>query len=94
MKRRRLSNFAPALLLAVVAVPVPSRAAGPPEPPKLIPSPPPVTAPATPAVPAMLTVEKEQIDLGDVVRGAKAEATFVLKNAGKVPVKILSARPG
>ena len=93
MKRYRLRILLPALVLAVVAVHATSLAAEPPKPPRLTPSPPPA-APAAPAVPAMLVVEKETVDLGDVVRGAQAEATFVLKNTGTVPVKILSARPG
>jgi hypothetical protein len=39
-------------------------------------------------------IEKETLDLGTVVRGAKAEGTFVLKNLGNDVLKVLSARPG
>jgi hypothetical protein len=95
MKRSVLRVLPPALLLAVVAVQASSRPAEGPL--RLAPSrtpAAPAAAPAAPAVPPMLVVEKETVDLGDVVRGAKAEATFVLRNTGKIPIKILSARPG
>ncbi|MBZ5638768.1 MAG: DUF1573 domain-containing protein [Acidobacteriia bacterium] len=95
MRRSVLPVLPLALGLAVMAARGASRPAE--GPPRLTPSgppPAPAGAPVTPAVPAQLVVEKETVDLGDVVRGTKAEATFVLRNAGKNPVKILSARPG
>jgi hypothetical protein len=60
-------------------------------------------APSSPPVPgeapatleaARVAVEKQMIDLGEVTRGAEAKATFVLRNEGAAPVKILSAKPG
>ena len=41
-----------------------------------------------------LTVDKEVIDLGQITRGSKAEASFVVRNTGATPIKILSAKPG
>jgi hypothetical protein len=41
-----------------------------------------------------LTVENETVDVGQVVRGETATATFVLKNTGSETLKILSAKPG
>ena len=39
-------------------------------------------------------IEKETLDLGTVVRGARAEGTFVLWNRGNDVLRLLSARPG
>jgi len=38
--------------------------------------------------------EAVELNLGDVVRGADAVATFTYKNVGNAPLKILSAKPG
>jgi hypothetical protein len=51
-------------------------------------------APSAAQVPSLVAVEKDLIDLGEVTRGAEAKATFVLRNEGAAPVKILSAKPG
>lgn len=48
-----------------------------------------------PAKPAgRLVVEKETVDVGQVVRGETTSGTFVLKNTGTEPIRILSAKPG
>ena len=41
-----------------------------------------------------LEVESLTVDVGDVVRGQEAKATFTLKNVGTETLKILSAKPG
>ncbi|HKQ61365.1 MAG TPA: DUF1573 domain-containing protein [Candidatus Polarisedimenticolaceae bacterium] len=41
-----------------------------------------------------LQVESDLVDIGDVVRGQPATATFVLKNVGSAPLKVLDAKPG
>ncbi len=41
-----------------------------------------------------ITAEKDVVDVGAVVRGKVATATFVLKNTGTDELKILSAKPG
>jgi hypothetical protein len=38
-------------------------------------------------------VEQQRIDLGTVKAGEDAVATFVFRNTGDVPVKILKAKP-
>lgn len=55
----------------------------------------PVNADPTAAPPApRVQIESETVDLGQLVRGASAEAVFVLRNAGNDVLKILSAKPG
>lgn len=52
------------------------------------------TAPAVPSGPApVLTVEKNDLDLGTVLEGKEAVATFRLKNTGTAELKILRASP-
>jgi hypothetical protein len=51
-------------------------------------------APGATQVAPLLSVEKDLIDLGELTRGSKAEASFVLRNTGTAPVRILSAKPG
>ena len=55
-------------------------------------------APATPAAPAgpapQIKFEATEINLGDVVKGQDAVATFTYKNNGSAPLHILSAKPG
>ena len=52
-------------------------------------------APAAPAGPAPhIKFEATEVDLGDVVRGQDAVATFVYKNTGNAPLRIISAKPG
>ena len=43
---------------------------------------------------ARLTIEKEVMDVGDVVRGKMATAVFELRNSGPDVLKILEAKPG
>ncbi len=38
-------------------------------------------------------VDKAKVDLGNIKAGTDAVATFVFKNSGDVPVKILRAKP-
>ncbi len=38
-------------------------------------------------------IEKDIYDAGDVVKGKKVEYSFIIKNAGKAPLKILQAKP-
>jgi hypothetical protein len=59
------------------------------------PSPAPSPSPAAPAGPAPhIKFDATEINLGDVVRGQDAVATFTYKNTGSVPLHILSAKPG
>lgn len=51
-------------------------------------------AEAKPARGGRLSVDQAVLDIGDVVRGETATATFVLRNTGEETLKILSARPG
>jgi hypothetical protein len=57
-------------------------------------APPAAAAPSAPAKVPKLEIDKEIMDLGDLVRGTKAEATFVIRNSGQETLKILSAKPG
>ena len=62
-------------------------------------TPPPVPAPAAePAVPTgpspHVKFDSTEVDLGDVIRGQDAVATFTYRNTGSVPLHILSAKPG
>ena len=41
-----------------------------------------------------LTIEKETVDLGEVLKGTTASAVFEIKNTGDQVLKILDARPG
>ncbi len=75
-------------LAAVALLSAPPRA-GEPAPPA---SPPRVVSAALPAT--HLVIEKDVLDLGEISRGGKAEASFVLRNTGTTPIKILSAKPG
>jgi len=52
-------------------------------------------APAVPAGPApRITFDAKDVNLGDVVRGQDAVATFTYRNTGTAPLHILSAKPG
>jgi hypothetical protein len=52
-------------------------------------------APAAPPGPAPhIKFDAVEVNLGDVVRGQDAVATFTYKNTGSVPLHILSAKPG
>jgi hypothetical protein len=41
-----------------------------------------------------LVVESKEIDLGQLVRGESAEASFALRNEGDAVLRILRAKPG
>jgi hypothetical protein len=52
-------------------------------------------APAAPDVPAPhIHFDATDVDLGDVVHGQDAAATFTYHNTGTAPLHILSAKPG
>lgn len=51
------------------------------------PTPPPTDGPR-------LKFDAVDLNLGDVVRGGDAVATFTYHNTGNAPLKILSAKPG
>lgn len=54
----------------------------------------PAPAPDAPAVQPSFRVEQSSLDLGTVRAGEDAVATFVFRNDGQAPVKILRAKPG
>ena len=55
----------------------------------------PTAAPSNPpAALPHITFEKTELDLGEVLRGKDAVATFTYRNTGSVPLHILSAKPG
>ena len=41
-----------------------------------------------------LVIEQQEIDVGAVKAGQEAVATFVFRNTGETPVRILQAKPG
>jgi hypothetical protein len=47
-----------------------------------------------PAPGPRLKFDSVDLNLGDVVRGDDAVATFTYRNVGDAPLKILSAKPG
>ena len=52
-------------------------------------------APAAPAGPAPhIKFDAIEVNLGDVVHGEDAVATFTYHNTGSAPLHILSAKPG
>jgi len=52
-------------------------------------------APAAPAGPAPhIRFDAIEVNVGDVVRGQDAVATFTYQNTGSAPLRILSAKPG
>ena len=52
-------------------------------------------APAAPAGPAPhIKFDATEVNLGDVVHGEDAVATFTYHNTGSAPLHILSAKPG
>jgi hypothetical protein len=54
----------------------------------------PAPAPEAAAAQPSFRVEQANLDLGTVRAGEDAVATFVFRNDGQAPVKILSAKPG
>lgn len=67
---------------------VPAVAADPPSGPASAP----VADPAAP--PPRATIEKPEIDAGEVVKGKEIEATFLVRNDGKGELRLLSVKPG
>lgn len=83
--RRRLLP-GPALWCALVLVGAQAGAQSPPPPPE---------SPATVSTAApRLVLDTEVIDLGQLVRGESAEASFALRNEGDAVLRILRAKPG
>ena len=64
--------------------------------PPVVPAPPnPDTPGAPPSGPApRIKFDEMTVNLGDVVRGQDAIATFTYHNTGEAPLHILSAKPG
>jgi hypothetical protein len=59
------------------------------------PAPAPTAEPAGPPGPSPhIKFDATELDLGDVIRGQDAVATFTYHNTGPVPLHILSAKPG
>jgi hypothetical protein len=64
---------------------------------KKVEAPPPAPSPAPAVVPEnapQAVVANETFDAGEVIRGKKIEHSFIVKNAGKSELEILSAKPG
>ena len=54
-----------------------------------------VAAAADPPAPGpRLKFDAVEVNLGEIVRGQDAVATFTYRNVGDAPLKILSAKPG
>jgi hypothetical protein len=87
MIRRSVSLF-----VALVCVALAARVAGAQQPAPAGAAP---AAPAAPTRPAPhIKFDATEINLGDVVRGQDAVATFTYQNTGTAPLHILSAKPG
>lgn len=89
---RRIKVLAYGLALGValgaVASPAPTpEPAGSPGEPAATPAGPPAALPH-------IAFDKTELDLGEVLRGKDAVATFTYRNTGSVPLHILSAKPG
>ena len=90
---RRLPHLRALVALALAAAAPRALAAGEPS---ASPAPP-ASAPAPgggPASSGRLVIEKDVVDLGDVVRGKEATGVFTLRNTGDTVLKILEAKPG
>ena len=57
------------------------------------PAPPPAQAVAPENAPQAVVAD-ETFDAGEIIRGKKIEHSFLIKNAGKSELEILSAKPG
>jgi hypothetical protein len=91
---RRSVGFSCVVLFCAVAVRAASTQAPTPTAPTA-PAPTAAAAAAAPTGPAPhIEFEKVTIELGDVVRGQDAVATFTYKNTGSAPLHIVSAKPG
>jgi len=55
---------------------------------------PPAAAPAPAAGGPHIVFDSLNVNLGDVVHGQDAAATFTFRNTGDAPLHILSAKPG
>lgn len=53
-----------------------------------------VAAQAPPGSSGQISIEKEVLDVGDVIRGQMLTAVFTVRNTGKDVLKILEAKPG
>ena len=84
-----VAMLAELLLVAMASAGSPAEIA----PPAPAPAPAPPSAPASEGTPH-LTFDTVQVDLGQVVRGEDANATFTYHNTGTAPLHILSAKPG
>lgn len=87
----------PALKSAALALCVAVTSRGALADPPVVPAPPPnpPAAVAPPSGPAPhIKFDATNVNLGDVVRGEDAVATFTYHNTGDVPLHILSAKPG
>jgi hypothetical protein len=63
--------------------------------PPTVPAPPPNPPAPAPTGPAPhIKFDATNVDLGEVVRGEDAVATFTYHNTGDVPLHILTAKPG
>jgi len=86
------------LFVALICVAFTVRVADAQQPSPAAPAPAAPVAPAAPAAPTGPTphikFDATQVDLGDVVRGQDAVATFTYQNTGTAPLHILSAKPG
>jgi len=51
-------------------------------------------APAAAGAAPKITFDKTELDLGEIVRGDDAVASFTYHNTGTAPLHILSAKPG
>jgi hypothetical protein len=93
MIRRVVGCFVLGLIVAAGAGAVfaaePAAAVQPP-----VPAPVPAPAPAPDGPAPHIKFDATDINLGDVVHGQDAVATFVYHNTGTAPLHILSAKPG
>jgi hypothetical protein len=89
MIRRVLTYFVFGLLMASGA-----RAVFAEEPAVAVPAPAPAPTPAPDGPAPHIKFDATDINLGDVVHGQDAVATFTYHNTGTAPLHILSAKPG
>ena len=80
-------------VMALTAALARSAAPDPPAPPAPEPAPAAEAAPSDGPSPH-IQFDKTELDLGDVIRGQDAVATFTYHNTGSAPLHILSAKPG
>ena len=91
MKRRYLIPVVAGIFAPIWGVVVLTREPAP----AMQPAPAQQPAQAAPAGPAPhIVFDKDTMNLGDVVHGQDAVATFTYRNTGDAPLHILSAKPG